>query len=155
MVCFNIITYFCRVSRNSNKKLQILLFRIFSPEYFFLCVAMTSRNTNKNEGLLLSFHHKTTTKRQFQLPKIILHQGNGASFKTNSFQPVRVIKIAIESIGTTKGALITSSQATSEIKLNSNLCRLKLMLTSSIVSDTDYHQSLQREKAHFGQIITL
>ena len=78
----------------------------------------------------------------------------GGVSRQSLFSQLESSKSLLKALGLQKGPYLPLRRPV-KIKLNSNLCRLKLMLTSSVVSDTDYHESLQRENAHFGQIITL
>ena len=72
-----------------------------------MCSHKRVKNTYKNGESPFSFYRKTK-KGQFRLPVIILCDGTEATFKTTPFLPGRIIKNALKSIRTTKGAIITS-----------------------------------------------
>ena len=69
--------------------------------------------TIKKEGHSLRFIAKIT-KGQFRLQMIILHEGPGVNFKTSIFSRKEFFVIAIRTIWTTKGAIVTSLCATGE-----------------------------------------
>ena len=63
----------------------------------------------------------------------------GEVSRQSLFSQLESSKSLLKALGLQKGPLLPLLRRPVKIKLNSNLCRLKLMLTSSVVSDTDYH----------------
>ena len=108
---FNIISYFSSVALNSRpsylKKYNFYYPDFFSLKYIFL-EPQRVKNTNKKGGSPFSFHRQPKIKGQFLLQIIILRKETGASFKTNTSENGKVIKIAINSIRTVKVAFVTS-----------------------------------------------
>ena len=108
---FNIISYFSSVALNSRpsylKKYNFYYPDFFSLKYIFL-EPQRVKNTNKKGGVTVFVSSPTENKGQFLLQIIILRKETGASFKTNTSENGKVIKIAINSICTVKVAFVTS-----------------------------------------------
>ena len=88
---------FTHVISNATSTIQIF----FSVRNTFV-VPITSKKTpikREKGGSLFSFHRKKTTKGQFWLQMIILREGTGVSFKTNTFSQEELSKSLLQAFG--------------------------------------------------------
>ena len=110
MSSVNIISYFS-LALNT----EILLSRFFAPCYlFFVCSHIRVENTNKKGVHLSLFIAKVRQRDNFGLKQSLCARGLWRILRQMPFEPGKIIKIALKSIRTTKGAIITSFQATGE-----------------------------------------
>lgn len=140
IVCFNFITYFCKVSHNSIKKITNSTIQIFFLLIYIFCVALTSRKTQIKMGdYCFHFITKRQQRDNFIFKWSFCARGMGGVSRQSLFSQLESSKSLLKALGLQKGPYLPLLRPPVKIKLNSNLCRLKLMLTSSVVSDTDYH----------------
>ena len=83
------LIHFCHSKGGFPRHSYLKIYNFYYPDFFlfkmYLLFSHNEWKTQITKGSPFSFHLKKTTKGQVRLQLIILREGTGASFKTNTF----------------------------------------------------------------------